>query len=926
MGDHTRTLGGGDAASAPAPPPLERGSRLGRYVLDRLLGAGGMGMVYAARDPSLERDVAVKLIRPASDGRAALVRWSRLIGEARAMARLSHPNVVTVFEAGTDQGQAFLAMELVDGLTLAEWLAHQRRPWRETVRMCLQAGRGLAAAHAAGVVHRDFKPSNVLVSRSGVARVTDFGLAQLRDVAGADGPEAPAPLEGTPAYMAPEQLRGAPADARTDQYAFCAVLHEALHGTLPSAGSPGTARLPRRLQRLLQRGLSSDPGARYPSMEALLDELEVLARAPARKVWLAAVAAGAVLGAGAFPAARLLEQRRCAEAERALDGVWEGAAREDVRRAFLATGAPIAEDAFASVDRTLSRYAAEWRAVTLETCLAARVRRERSDRAHARAAACLAARRDGLGQVVRLLGAADQKVVFEAPTAVHGLEPVAACADLQGQGPEAGGPEGAGAGPEVARARQGISEVKALLHTGQWAKAAAGAPGVVEAARAAGSRALEAEALLAAGAAYGRAGDFRAAEVSLREAVWASQAGRAELLEARAWIELLGLVGGRMAPEEGERLRRHAVATLERVGGHPDLEIELALNSGDACSAQLRHQDALEANRKAMELAERRFGADSWRIAGPANNVGAALMAVGRYQEALVFHRRALAAREHEYGPRHADVAGSLHNIARVYREWGRPDQALGYAARAMEIWERSLGKDHPRYGRGAHNMAAILSRLGRHQEALEWCRVSLGVIERSLGAGHPEEGPVRSLEGAVLGALGQREAALAAHRRAVEISERSGNPLALAAALVEQGETLDAAGRSAGAVEAGRRALEALDRGGAPPSVTHARAGRLIARAALASGKIDEGIAKLLDARSVYRQAAGEDHPDVGLWGLEVAEALVGSGGDRDQARRLAEEAARMLEGAGEPYRARAAVARRLAGSPREARPPGAR
>jgi len=291
------------------------GHRIGRYVVEELIGSGGMGLVYRARDVELDRPVALKFLKQTFPG-------ERLLREAQAMARLSHPNVVTVYESGTVGQSVYVAMEFVEGQTLTAWIAEEPRPWRAVVRAYLEAGRGLAAAHGAGVVHRDFKPDNVLVGNDGRVRVTDFGLARaLRDdVTGKSfNPAAPLTTKmtlpgvvvGTPAYMAPEMWLGRRADAASDQFSFCVALYEGLYGNRPfptrsDGGSsetlpelpapPGGRKEPARLRRLLRRGLDADPANRYPSMEALLDELADLSAVSAPSKVAAWALAVMVLG------------------------------------------------------------------------------------------------------------------------------------------------------------------------------------------------------------------------------------------------------------------------------------------------------------------------------------------------------------------------------------------------------------------------------------------------------------------------------------------------------------------------------------------------------------------------------------------------------------------------------------------------------
>ncbi|MCA9717773.1 MAG: serine/threonine protein kinase, partial [Myxococcales bacterium] len=231
--------------------------RVGRYVMIERVGAGAMGVVYSAYDPELDRKVAIKLLQPGSDDEALQLR---LVREAQAMARLSHPNVVHVHDVGRHGDRVFIAMEFVRGRSLGSWLrfAVAPRPWRETLELFVQAGRGLRAAHDVGLVHRDFKPDNILIDDLGTPKVTDFGLARSADASASPGADAatrvtarepvePVELEelaltrtgalvGTPAYMAPEQHLGETADARSDQFSYCVSLYEALYGARPFTG------------------------------------------------------------------------------------------------------------------------------------------------------------------------------------------------------------------------------------------------------------------------------------------------------------------------------------------------------------------------------------------------------------------------------------------------------------------------------------------------------------------------------------------------------------------------------------------------------------------------------------------------------------------------------------------------------------------
>ncbi|MEM6994543.1 MAG: serine/threonine-protein kinase, partial [Myxococcota bacterium] len=310
-----RTRASGDAA-------LSRGQQIGRYVVVDQLGAGGMGVVYRAFDPDLDRSVALKLV--AVDSYDAADERSRLLREAQAMARLSHPNVIPVFDVGVEAKAVFVAMELVDGTTLTRWLAKTKPGWASIVAHFVEAGRGLSAAHAGGLIHRDFKPDNVMVGNDDRVRVLDFGLArgsaadakiddedtaEFRSISASKlsggsldaSMTADGTVMGTPAYMSPEQHMGIRVTAASDQFSFCVALWEALYGERPFAGDnltvltanvmqgklravPAASEVPAWIHAAVVRGLSVDDDKRHSGMDALLQVLSHDPRHGARTV------------------------------------------------------------------------------------------------------------------------------------------------------------------------------------------------------------------------------------------------------------------------------------------------------------------------------------------------------------------------------------------------------------------------------------------------------------------------------------------------------------------------------------------------------------------------------------------------------------------------------------------------------------------
>jgi tetratricopeptide (TPR) repeat protein len=417
--------------AVPARPPgpstalLGPGTRIDRYVIEGLLGAGGMGVVYDARDTELDRPVALKLLR-IEHGPDAPALAERLARESKLMAKARHPSVLTVFDAGRDGDRVYVAMERIDGGTLGAWMRAHPRPWRELLAVFRRAGEGLAAAHRAGLVHRDFKPENVLLElvedRPVRVLVTDFGVARVvhGDEPRRGGPDAPTtPLQltatgaaiGTPAYMAPEQLSGERADARSDVFAFAVSVWEGLWGARPFEGRSvaeiraamdrgppvpasvtgeggASGRIPRWVSRELRRALDLDPSRRPPTMEKLLRALDPPRRT---RLWTA-IGVAALVAVAAVTAVLVTRSARvdaCRGADRAIDGAWTTDRRDAVRAALSGLGGKDQGAVADAVVQQLDQRAARWRTMRLDVCEASRVREDEDQAVTARRAACL---------------------------------------------------------------------------------------------------------------------------------------------------------------------------------------------------------------------------------------------------------------------------------------------------------------------------------------------------------------------------------------------------------------------------------------------------------------------------------------------------------------------------------------------------------
>ncbi len=795
---------------------VARGTTLGRYLVIERLGAGGMGEVFTAFDPELDRRIALKLLRPdVGDGSASVGR-ARLMREAQAMAKLSHPNVIAVFDVGVLSDRVFVAMEFIRGQALGAWVKAGGHTQRAIVDMFIQAGRGLAAAHSAGLIHRDFKPDNVLVDETGRARVLDFGLARaVETAADAKGIESTmqamsgdsqlqrdltqaGSILGTPAYMAPEQFRGEPAGARTDQFSFCVSLYEALHGERPFAGdsfralmnavlggqvrasAPG-ARVPARLRRVLLRGLQARPDDRFPSMESLL---AALGSDPARvrRTWALRLGPACVAGLALFAYARS-KSMVCRGADQRLVGVWDEARKSTIHGAFAATGLPFAEDVFRTAAGALDRYTKDWVGMRTSACEAT-ARGEQSAELLDLRMQCLDQRLGDVRALTELFAHADARLIEKSAQAALGIETLGRCEDAERLRAVIHPPTDAATATRVAAIRQDLSRVGAMLRTAKQKEALTLAHTVAANARAVGYPPLDAEARGMEALALRSNGDFKNAETALMDTLFLAIEVRHDALALRALIGLVGVVGHERF-EDGERWARCASAFLGRGAGDEEDRARFENNFGNLFYRAEKYEEATAHHRRSLELWEKLEGKLGLDLTGPLNGLGNTLDDQGKYEEALAYHRRNVAISEHALGSKHPDVAFRYVNLGNVLAHQGKTDEARDLLEHALSIQAAVYGPDHVLTAVTRSNLASLLLDLGKYDPAEVLLERSLAALERALGPDHKDLLPTLNDLGRVHHRKEDNAAARKIYLRVLALGEKTGGPdsaIALAA------------------------------------------------------------------------------------------------------------------------------------------------
>jgi len=825
------------------------GTVVGRYRIVEKLATGGMGVVFRAHDPELSRHVALKLVlqSPAAlDGSASVEEYEqRLLREAQALARLSHPNVVAAFDVGKFAGALFIAMELIDGVSLRAWLMEQRRSRAEVLHILLEAGRGLSAAHRAGVVHRDFKLSNVMVSARGRVQVVDFGLARTLGAVVSAEPQAPwvdesggaegrsgAPsnseltrtgtIVGTAGYIAPEQLEGGTNDERSDQFGYASAAFMALSGysaypseslmayrkaLLEGQRAAWPKSVPRAVRKVVDRGLARAPAERYPSLDALLEDLERAARPPRRLILLVSAA----LGLSALASTLAIREglaRRCDVDDSSFERVWAGEQRARVRDAFAQTGNPRAADAFALIAARLDDYRSRWHGQKQEACVAAHVRREQSEQISSLRNACLDSKLSQLGTMVGMFEHADAALVDRAPEALDALATLRDCSDIAALvGESERLPDDPQRRAQVEALQRRWDTVQAVLATGRWPDLYGQAQALARDAEALGYKPIQARALSQSLMALERMG--RPEEVKALRQRTLELASEAKVYDVVAYLAvrllLLAVDGERFG--EARAMLPLVDADVRLAGRPPALQIRLltyqaAVLTADglfqaagevleralaecrqlgpegqrSCLTPQRELGLLHAARKdfvgarreleaAVELAKRAYGAHHPSLLNEYNNFADVMIRAGELDTAA----RALAESEALAAtlPENRQTASIPQLEGMILMERGDPLAALPFLEQAERRLTAVHGEQTIQSSVGKLLLGQCLTRLGRIEAALPW-------LERALELRRTLSSPPRSVAEASFALAEALWNKGAGRRRAIDLAQRA--------------------------------------------------------------------------------------------------------------------------------------------------------
>ena len=831
---------------APAPTT----TRVGRYAVLRSVGAGGMATVYVAYDEALDRRVALKVLK----GERTPARNEQLIAEARAMARLSHANVATIYEIAEavvpELGETplqFIAIEYVDGQNLRRW-SETPRALDEKVAVLTAAGRGLAAAHAHGIVHRDFKPENVMIGSSGDVKVVDFGVAGWLDAIQTTLDEAPSGrdagaatptrsgMPGTPAYMAPEQRAGVRADAASDQFSFCLTALELLGGSNPPLSIPDD--VPRRLAKVLQRGLHVEAAQRFPDMEALL---RAWTHDGGRPWVFAGVGLALVAGAGGIAYGAIASDRPepCRDSAERVAASWNPTVQRSLAARFAALELPHADASWRHIARTLDRWAQDWIEARDGACTATRVHGTQSEELLDRRMACLDRGWASFRALIDTFDAPDADVLAQGPTAAEQLFPLATCSDptvLAGQAPL---PVDSAARSELAAVEADTATLRTEVRVRTEAAMRARAKQLVERADATGFPAAAARARFAAALVESGLSDESRSLALLERALADAEASG----DAHAFAEAGIFLGDQLARARDEH--EHALFVLEvaegavrRAHDPVDLWAQLETARGLVFHRIGRDAEATDAFDRALEWLAR--APETFEEARARATTARALATAGagdidRATADIEAHGAVLVR---EYGPQHPLVCHTLGYLAVIHLRSGRWERASFELDREIACLESTLGPDHIALETSLSNQARARMNLGRLDDAERVAQRHLRLLETHRGRDSAGSADAHATLARIHQSRGAFDLARAAFDRAIAVVEAHGaSPLDLADHLLARADVLLRLGQPDAARSDAERIVEFVPQLGVNGLRTSASANMMLGKLARDAG-----------------------------------------------------------------------------------------
>ncbi len=819
------------------------GSRIGRYTILEPIGSGASSVVYAAFDPKLDRRIALKLLRvltvtdaSGSATTTAQRARARLLREAKALARVNHPNVVSVHDANVHGDFVYVAMEYVEGQSLRQWLETTTASLNDKAMLLVQAARGLAAAHEVGLVHRDFKPANVMVGDDELVRVTDFGLARMGD----DSPEPSTQIRqtnptsiftetgaqvGTPAYMAPEVRHGGTATAQSDQYSFAVTLFETLTGARPSEPerSVESSALAKRFKRVIARALSDDPSDRFESMGVLVRALErPSSKRPRRRYGL--VAGGVIALAAAAAAVFIATSKRgidCDGEPAMWQTVWNRDRAELLKREHAGDKRNHVETTLAKIISTLSTRGDHWVGARRSVCSSTHDSGNQSEALLDIRMSCLATNlRDTDAAVAVLLDNANPESLDGALSVLGRLADPTDCENTSSRvKPLPNQPELREA---IEAVRDRISQARALHGANQLDKAKEATEGLLDAARQTSRDEIVADALTMEATMSAAHGNHKRAEELLIEAATrAAHAGDDELL-ASVHILLIGVVGvSQRRLEEG-----------------------------------LVWAKAAETDMAALEATNHALVADRLR------ELGDAYLFAGKFDRGIDLVEQALEAETKARTREHIEVAGHLSRLGAAERQRGKYDAAAERLNEALTILERVVGADHPEMARPTANLSGVKRLLGDYEESAVLGERALALLESAYGKEHPDVATALALLGHTKLRLERFDEGREDYRRAMKIRAKHGDDPDDRARLLGYLANADILeGKHADAVALYRQVLKSRLTKLKPdhPSIGSIRFN--LATALVGAGRIDEGHSELVLAQQITQKAFGPDN-----------------------------------------------------------------